>query len=212
MAGHAVRHRDAEVHHGRRGHEFQRVGQRPRRGKGRDWKKPAGQYAMAQLSPWVLWPPGRPEPQTRHLRRTLRLRLSAAAAHAAKKTTAGKDVPTGDHCWTLFLNTGNFKGPVAFFTPYFWSQPPSRSPNLSGLFLDTRPSEPNKALQMETQHVPAFMPTTRKATPSPASPRRQFPAKAEARPPLVHRITSYSKAALWDGVEAWFDGGTAVPA
>jgi hypothetical protein len=38
-----------------------------------------------------------------------------------KATTAGKDVPTGGHCWTLFLNTGNFKGPVAFFTPYFFS-------------------------------------------------------------------------------------------
>jgi len=29
-----------------------------------------------------------------------------------KASTAGKDVPTGNHCWTLFLNTGNFKGPV----------------------------------------------------------------------------------------------------
>ena len=29
---------------------------------------------------------------------------------------------TGDHCWTLFLNTRNFKGPVTFFTTYFWSQ------------------------------------------------------------------------------------------
>lgn len=29
----------------------------PGAGKGRDWKKPAGHYAVAQLSPWVLWPP-----------------------------------------------------------------------------------------------------------------------------------------------------------
>ena len=29
----------------------------PGAGKGRDWKKPAGHYAIAQLSPWVLWPP-----------------------------------------------------------------------------------------------------------------------------------------------------------
>ena len=26
----------------------------------------------------------------------------------------------------------------------------------------------------------------------------------------MHRITAYSKAALWDGVQAWFDGGQAV--
>ncbi|MCA9037113.1 MAG: hypothetical protein KDA91_18380, partial [Planctomycetaceae bacterium] len=29
----------------------------PGAGKGRDWDKPNGKYAVAQLSPWVLWPP-----------------------------------------------------------------------------------------------------------------------------------------------------------
>src|SRR5436309_550402 len=29
----------------------------PGAGQGRDWKRPAGKYAVAQLSPWVLWPP-----------------------------------------------------------------------------------------------------------------------------------------------------------
>ena len=29
----------------------------PGAGKGRDWKNPKGHYAVAQLSPWVLWPP-----------------------------------------------------------------------------------------------------------------------------------------------------------
>ncbi|MBW7990738.1 MAG: hypothetical protein FVQ84_12090 [Planctomycetes bacterium] len=29
----------------------------PGAGKGRDWDKPKGKYAVAQLSPWVLWPP-----------------------------------------------------------------------------------------------------------------------------------------------------------
>jgi hypothetical protein len=27
---------------------------------------------------------------------------------------------------------------------------------------------------------------------------------------VVHRITAYSKVALWDGVKAWFDGGEAA--
>ena len=58
---------------------------------------------------------------------------------APKKATAGKDVPTGDQCWTLFLSTGNFKGPVTFFVPYFWSKPTVEKPDLGGLFLDTRP-------------------------------------------------------------------------
>jgi hypothetical protein len=29
----------------------------PGAGKGRDWKKPDGHYAIAQSSPWVLWKP-----------------------------------------------------------------------------------------------------------------------------------------------------------
>ena len=29
----------------------------PGAGKGRDWAKPRGKYGVAQLSPWVLWPP-----------------------------------------------------------------------------------------------------------------------------------------------------------
>ena len=66
---------------------------------------------------------------------------------AAKSTTAGKDVPTGDQCWTLFLNTGNFKGPVTFFTPYFWSNATVDEPHLAGMFLDTPPgrAEPGAA-------------------------------------------------------------------
>jgi hypothetical protein len=125
----------------------------------------------------------------------------------AKKMTAGKDVPTGDQCWTLFLNTGNFKGPVTFFVPYFWSKPTVEKPDLGGLFLDTRPSDPNKAVQMETQHVPAYLSADGKyARVAPTL----FPAKADGDAPLIHRITAYSKAALWDGVKAWFDGGKEV--
>ena len=129
----------------------------PGAGKGRDWKKPAGHYAVAQLSPWVLWPPDGLNLKQGTCGELFGYGYLPLPLTAAKKTTAGKDVPTGNHCWTLFLNTGNFKGPVAFFTPYFWSRPSVENPKLSGLFLDTRPSEPNKAVQMETQHIPAYL-------------------------------------------------------
>jgi hypothetical protein len=51
----------------------------------------------------------------------------------------------------MFLNTQNFKGPVAFFTPFFWSRASVDDPRLAGMFLDSRPSGPNRALQMEIQ-------------------------------------------------------------
>ncbi len=182
----------------------------PGAGKGRDWKKPAGHYAVAQLSPWVLWPPDGLNLKQGACGELFGYGYLPLPLTAAKKTTAGKDVPTGDHCWTLFLNTGNFKGPVAFFTPYFWSSPSVEKPSLSGLFLDTRPSDPNKALQMETQHVPAFLAKDAKGDSYARVAPTFFPGEPDADSLLVHRITAYGKAALWDGVQAWFDGGSAA--
>ncbi len=182
----------------------------PGAGKGRDWQEPAGHYAVAQLSPWVLWPPD-----------GLNLKQGASGQlfgygylplplATPKPTTGGKDVPTGNQCWTLFLNTGNFKGPATFFLPSFWSRPSVEDPKLGGLFLDSRPSEPNKAVQMETQHIPAYIAKDAKGDSYARIAPTQFPATTDGEAPLVHRITAYSKAALWDGVQAWFDGGEAV--
>ena len=93
----------------------------PGAGKGRDWKNPTGLYGVAQLSPWVIWPP-----DGLNLKQGTRGELFGYGylplpLTEPKARTAGKAVPTGNNCWTLFLNTANFKGPVAFFTPYFWS-------------------------------------------------------------------------------------------
>lgn len=187
--------------------EFSEWANGPGAGKGRDWKKPAGKYAVAQLSPWVLWPPDGLNLKQGTSGELFGYGYLPLPLTAAKKTTAGKDVPTGNQCWTLFLNADNFKGPVTFFLPHFWSKPTVEKPELAGLFLDTRPAEPNKAVQMETQHIPAYIGRDAKGdTYARVAPTR-FPAKAGDDAPLIHRITAYSKAALWDGVEAWFNGG-----
>jgi hypothetical protein len=182
----------------------------PGAGKGRDWKNPKGHYAVAQLSPWVLWPPDGLNLKPGTNGELFGYGYLPLPLTAPKKTTAGKDVPTGNQCWTLFLNAGNFKGPVTFFVPYFWSKPTVEKPELAGLFLDARPSEPNKAVQMETQHVPAYIGRDAKGDTYARIAPTQFPAKADGDAPLIHRITAYSKAALWDGVEAWFNGGKAA--
>jgi hypothetical protein len=182
----------------------------PGAGKGRDWKKPAGHYAIAQLSPWVLWPPDGFNLKQGTSGELFGYGYLPLPLTTPKRSTAGKEVPTGNHCWTLFLNTGNFKGPVTFFLPYFWSRPSVENPRLSGLFLDTRPSDPNRALQMETQHIPAYISEDAKGNTYARVAPTRFPGKPEGEAPLIHRITAYSKAALWDGVQAWFDGGPAA--
>lgn len=190
--------------------EFSEWANGPGAGKGRDWNRPAGKYAVAQLSPWVLWPPDGLNLKQGTSGELFGYGYLPLPLTAAKKTTAGKEVPTGNQCWTLFLNTGNFKGPVTFFVPYFWSKPTVEKPELGGLFLDTRPSDPNKAVQMETQHVPAYIARDAKGDTYARVAPTQFPAPADGDAPLIHRITAYRKAALWDGVEKWFDGGKAV--
>ncbi len=183
----------------------------PGAGKGRDWKNPKGHYAVAQLSPWVLWPPDGLNLKQGTSGELFGYGYLPLPLTAPKATTAGKDVPTGNQCWTLFLNAGNFKGPVAFFLPGFWSKPTAERRDLAGLFLDARPSEPNKAVQMETQHVPAYVAKDAKGdTYARVAPTR-FPGGHEGEAPLIHRITAYTRAALWDGVGAWFNGGPAVP-
>ena len=179
----------------------------PGAGKGRDWNKPAGKYAVAQLSPWVLWPPDGLNLKQGTCGELFGYGYLPLPLTKAKPTTNGKAVPTGDNSWTLFLNTANFKGPVAFFTPYFWSRVAAEEPRFAGLLLDSRPSNPNRALQMETQYIPAVQATDAQGDTWARVAATRFPAAADGAAPLVHRISSYTRQALWDDVQAWFEGG-----
>ena len=60
---------------------------------------------------------------------------------------------------------------------------------------------------METQHIPAYLSKDAKGDTYARIAPTLFPGKPDGDAVLVHRITAYSKAALWDSVQAWFDGG-----
>jgi hypothetical protein len=182
----------------------------PGAGKGRDWEKPLGKYGVAQLSPWVLWPPDGLNLRQGTCGELFGYGYLPLPLTEPKATTAGRPVPTGDQCWTLFLNTATFKGPVAFFTPFFFSSVTVERPELAGLFLDSRPANPNRALQMETQYVPAVVATDGDGVSYARIAPTRFPVGEDGRSILVHRVTSYRRAALWDAVEGWFEGGPAA--
>jgi hypothetical protein len=179
----------------------------PGAGKGRDWQKPLGKYGVAQLSPWLLWPPDGLNLKQGTCGQLFGYGYLPLPLTTPKETTAGKNVPTGNNCWTLFLNTKNFKGPVAFFTPYFFSRATVDEPNIAGMFLDTRPSNPNRALQMETQYVPAVQSVDEKGDTYARIAPTSFPRGPQGESVVVHRVTAYNKKALWNAVEAWFEGG-----
>jgi hypothetical protein len=179
----------------------------PGAGQGRDWSNPKGKYGVAQLSPWLLWPPDGLNLKQGTCGELFGSGYLPLPLTEPKSTTAGKDVSTGNQCWTLFLNTGNFKGPVAFFTPYFWTRASVEDPRLSGLFLDQRPSRANKPFQMETQHIHSVEATDSKGHRYARMAPTQYPAGSDGNSDLLHRLMVYNKKALWDDVEAWFKGG-----
>jgi len=179
----------------------------PGAGQGRDWNDPKGHYGVAQLSPWVLWPPDGLNLKQGTCGELFGSGYLPLPLTEPKSTTAGKNIPSGNQCWTLFLNTGNFKGPVAFFTPYFWTRASVDNPKLSGLFLDQRPSQANKAFQMETQHIRSAEATDSKGQTYARIAATQYPLGSDGNSELLHRLMVYNRKALWDKVEAWFKGG-----
>jgi len=179
----------------------------PGAGKGRDWDKPNGKYGIAQLSPWVLWPPDGLNLKQGACGELFGYGYLPLPLTPAKKTTAGQDIPTGDQSWTLFLNTRNFKGPVTFFTPYFWSRGAVAEPRFKGFLLDSCPSDPNRHLQMETQHIPSAQAVDSHGEVYARVAATAFPCNASGESVIAHGISSYNKSALWDAVQAWFNGG-----
>ena len=179
----------------------------PGAGRGRNWNNPKGNYGVAQLSPWILWPPDGLNLKQGTCGQLFGSGYLPLPLTDPKVKTAGKEVTTGNQCWTLFLNTGNFKGPVAFFTPFFWSEASVKDPIVNGLFLDQRPSKANKPFQMETQHIYSFENTDATGQTYSRIAPTQYPLGNDGNSDLLHRLMVYNKKALWDKVDIWFKGG-----
>jgi hypothetical protein len=188
------------------GDNFKWIANGPGYGAG-SWEEPRGLYGVAQLSPWLLFPLDGLNLKQGTSGELFGYGYLPLPLTNPKATTAGRNVPTGNQCWTLFLNTANFKGPATFFTPYFWSCALLDHPEWASLLLDSAPSDPNKAIQMETQHIPAIFEKTKDGTRYARMAPTSFPVGREGHSTLLHRHTVYRRAALWDDVQRWFDGG-----
>jgi hypothetical protein len=124
----------------------------------------------------------------------------------SKQTTAGLPVSTGNQSWTLFINSKNFKGPVALYTPVTWSRISRRHPPAVGRGLDARPGlVTGGAIEINT--VPRLVATDDKGTNYSRIPRLQFPVDSQGRTILIRNLTHYSKNALYRQTEDWLAGG-----
>ena len=166
------------------------------------------QMGIAQISPWLLIPPDGLTFQDGTCGEMFGYAWMALPLVEAKPTTADLPVPTGDQSWSLFINSRNFKGPVAFYTPSTWSRVSRRHAPAAGRGLDARPGlVTGGAIEINT--VPRFVADDDQGTTFTRIPRLQFPADEQGRTILMHNLTHYSKGALYDQVAAWIAGGDA---
>ena len=171
-----------------------------------DQALPDHRLGIAQLSNRLLIPPDglpfRGHPNGQFLGYTyLALPLTDAAAG---------DPPTGDQSWTCFLSAANFQGPIAFYIPETWSKIGKlfKYPFIYGRGLDARPGNMGGGA-MEINTVPRFDARDAQGVVYSKIPRLRFPVDRQGRTLLVQDVTYYSKAALYDAVKAWRDGGPA---
>lgn len=179
---------------------------RSRNSQSLGWEKNLGRYGAAQLSNCLLYPLDGVGFQPGTNNQMLGYGYYALPLTEPKATTAGKAVPSGNHCWTLFFNTENFRGPVCFFTPYHWAKHSIGKPHLHGQCFDNSLLQVNSRYQRETNTIPAkkwtasngdayyrVMPYT---LPSDKDNRGRF----GSAPMTIDSI-------MWDKLEAWFAGG-----
>lgn len=185
---------------------FSEIANGPSDGAG-SWEEPRGLYGVAQLSPWLLFPLDGLNIKQGTNGNLFGYGYLPLPLTPAKNTTDGQNVVTGDNSWTLFLNTKNFKGPVCFFTPHFWSSCAIKDSKLLGRTLDTQGADPNKDFQMETQYFPATLAQSATGQDYARIAPVSFPVGSDNYSVMLHRPTCYSKSALWDKVKTWFDGG-----
>lgn len=119
------------------------------------------------------------------------------------------DWPTGDQSWTCFLNTANFKGPIAYYIPETWSKLGKvfDYPYIKSRGMDARPGNIGGGFAIEINTVPRFDAADAQGNVYSKIPKLEFPVNDQGKTVLVQDVTYYPKAALYDGLKAWRLGG-----
>ena len=170
-----------------------------------------GVYGAAQISPRLLYPPKLEMFRNGTKGQLVGYGYLALPLLPGKATTDGVNVPTGDRWWTLFFNTGNFKGPVAVVTPHFYSQVTKAAVSDAGKMLDSCWAGPNKQIANESHNVPGRQYD---------GPEGSFLRVAPVFSALNHGTngsialnspTVYNQTALWNAAQQWFTNNGPAP-
>ena len=171
------------------------------------WEKNLGRYGAAQLSNRILYPLDGVGFESGTNNKMFGYGYYALPLTEPKSTTAGTDIPTGNHCWTLFFQSENFSGPVCFFTPYHWSKYAIARPEVAGMCFDNSLLKVNSTYQRETNNVPAKKWTAEngdiyyRVTPFTMAADRDNVGRYGAMPMTID-------GTKWDELSQWFSGGS----
>jgi len=174
------------------------------------WEKNLGRYGAAQLSNRIIFPMDGLNIAEGTNNQMLGYGYYMLPLTEPKETTAGENVPTGNHCWTLFLQTENFNGPVCFFTPYHWSKYSIKNEDARGLGFDNSLLKVNSQFQRETNKIPAKQWKDENGDIY----FRTTPLMMPCDEDMVGRYGTMPMtlgSSLWDGLTKWFrEGGEPV--
>ena len=162
-----------------------------------------GKYAIAQLSPSLLFPPDGLNLHQNTSGELFGYGYLALPLTQSKTTTAGQTIPTGNNSWTLFISTEGFKGPLAFFTPHYWSQVKLTYPQYANDLLDSRWTNPNKSIAMETPWSVVSHGSDVARNSFVRSIPTYYPVDENGYSRLMHQISAYNQSALWDATASW---------
>jgi len=113
--------------------------------------------------------------------------------------------PTGDQSWTLFLNTLNFKGPVAYYIAETWSKISKDYKTNYGRGLDARPAEMGGGA-IEINTVPKIVAKSKGDTVLYKIPHMKYPVDENDKTVLVQDVKYYSKDAIYHSFKSWRNG------
>ena len=106
-----------------------------------------------------------------------------------------KGVSVGNQCWTVFLDTANFKGPLVFWIPEIWAHLSTGYKTIEGRGLDARRGIMN-AVAMEIAQVPYFKTQSSEGKTYSKLPHLEFPVDRQGRTILVKKVRLYKNESI----------------
>ena len=111
-------------------------------------------------------------------------------------------VAVGNQNWTCFINTENFKGPIAYYLPETWTKFSETYPEIEGRGLDVRAGIVHGGA-MEINTVPSFRQYDSDSTMYLKIPKLNFPIDSTGKASLVQDLRYYNKNALYNEILNW---------